>query len=369
MLRRLWRSVLMAGVVASAGALAPIGVSATAAAATCDTNAADVVEAGWSAPQVAPNGSLAAGASATVTLTAYNMSGQCVAGASVGLYFTPTSGGGTATTATAVCPYGRLTPNWEACTADGNGQVTIWYTTPSMLPNGGTESIEAKVGSQVQLQLSYTYGALAVTASTITAAEGGPFSGTVATLTERDFARPPSLTAAVAWGDGSATSPGIIGGSGAVDAYLVSGSHTYAEESPSVGYPTQITVSGPNAPTVTGSGTAAVSDAPLTATAVAVAGRPKTALTDVPVATFTDADVNGAVTDYTALIDWGDGASTAGTVTTTSGGFVVLGSHTYARHGTYTTTVAVTDVGGATTQTSGTATIGSTDRGAKHVHP
>lgn len=369
MLRRPRCSVLIVAAVASAGALAPIGVSATAAAATCDTTAADAVEAGWGAPQVAPNGSLAAGTSATVTVTAYNGSGQCVAGAGVGLYFAPSSGGGTATTATTACPYGRLTPNWETCTTDGNGQVTIWYTTPSALPNGGTESIEAKVGSQSPPQVSYTYGALALTPSTITASEGGPFSRTVATFTERDFASPPSLTAAVAWGDSSATSPGTIGGSGAANAYLVSGSHTYNEESPAGGYPIQITVSGPNAPTVTASGTATVSDAALSAAAVALTGKPKTALTDVPIATFTDADPNGTVTDYAALIDWGDGTSNAGTVTTTTNGFTVLGSHTYASHGTYTTTVTVTDVGAATTQTSGTATIGSGGGGSKSRHP
>jgi hypothetical protein len=369
MLRRPYRSVLIAAAVASAAALAPIGVTTTAAAVTCDTNPGDAVEAGWSAPQIAPNGSLAAGTSATVTVTAYNTSGQCVAGAAVALYFAPTPGGGTATTATTACPYGRLTPNWETCTTDGNGQVTTWYTTPSTLPNGGIESIQAKVGSQTPPQASYTYGALAVSMSAITATEGSPFSGTVATVTERDFASPPSLTAVVDWGDNSATSAGSVGGSASANANLVSAAHTYLEESPSGGYPTNITVSGSNAPTVTASGTATAADAALSATAVAVTGKPKTALTDVPVATFTDADPNGTGTDYSAVIDWGDGTSSAGTISA-GNGFTVSGSHTYASHGTYTTTVTVSDVGGAGSQASGTATIGSSSGGgAKRLHP
>ena len=41
-------------------------------------------------------------------------------------------------------------------------------------------------------------------------------------------------------------------------------------------------------------------------------------------------------TEFTALINWGDGTSSAGTVTGASGAYAVSGSHTYAEEGTDT---------------------------------
>jgi hypothetical protein len=44
-----------------------------------------------------------------------------------------------------------------------------------------------------------------------------------------------------------------------------------------------------------------------------------------PVATFTDANPDGTVSQFAATINWRDGASTAGTVSAGSGEFVVSG--------------------------------------------
>ena len=95
------------------------------------------------------------------------------------------------------------------------------------------------------------------------------------------------------------------------------------------------------------SGSIAV-EAPLTAQGVTVDTTEGTTLTGT-VATFTDADPNGAVGDYTATIVWGDGATTSGTITTASGGgFEVTGSYAYAEEGTQSITVTVLDEGGST---------------------
>ena len=77
------------------------------------------------------------------------------------------------------------------------------------------------------------------------------------------------------------------------------------------------------------------------------------------VATFTDADPNGVVSDYTASISWGDGSSSAaGTVSAAAGGgFEVKGSHTYAASGQYTTSVTINDVGGAKATATGSADV------------
>jgi Fibronectin type III domain len=100
------------------------------------------------------------------------------------------------------------------------------------------------------------------------------------------------------------------------------------------------------------------SDAPLSATGKSVNGTAGAKLS-ATVATFTDADPNGVVSEYTASINWGDGtASTTGTISaTTGGGFEVKGSHTYAAAGQYTITVKINDVGGAKATATSSADI------------
>jgi hypothetical protein len=85
-------------------------------------------------------------------------------------------------------------------------------------------------------------------------------------------------------------------------------------------------------------------EAPISAQGVpvsAVEGNPFTAA----VATVTDPDPNSTASEYSATIDWGDGTSSAGTLSGSTGGpFTVSGSHTYVEEGTYTVTVLVVDV-------------------------
>jgi len=78
------------------------------------------------------------------------------------------------------------------------------------------------------------------------------------------------------------------------------------------------------------------------------------------VATFTDTEVLASASQYAALIEWGDGTKSAGTITGLGGSFSVGGSHVYAEEGSYTVKVLITDLdeasNGATT--TSTATIG-----------
>src|SRR5205823_14397087 len=88
----------------------------------------------------------------------------------------------------------------------------------------------------------------------------------------------------------------------------------------------------------------------------ATAGPPVTAR----LLTFKDADPNGVVADYTASISWGDGHTSSGTLTVnSSGGFDVSGTNTYARTGTYTTKVLISDAGGSNVSARTTATVGA----------
>ena len=75
-------------------------------------------------------------------------------------------------------------------------------------------------------------------------------------------------------------------------------------------------------------------------------------------ATFTDPESNQT---HTAVIDWGDGATSVGVVSESAGSGTVTGSHVYADNGSYTITVSVTDNGtpAATGSSTSTATIGN----------
>jgi streptogramin lyase len=82
------------------------------------------------------------------------------------------------------------------------------------------------------------------------------------------------------------------------------------------------------------------------------------------VASFTDADPAGGVGSYAALIAWGDGQHSTGTITAAGNGqFFVRGQHSYAAPGMYTLTVAITDqdnghdVGGNTASAQGFANV------------
>src|SRR5206468_12392320 len=53
------------------------------------------------------------------------------------------------------------------------------------------------------------------------------------------------------------------------------------------------------------------------------------------------------LSDFTVAITWGDGGSSAGTVTANGGGlFTITGNYTYAEEGNYSISVLITDVGG-----------------------
>src|SRR5205814_674378 len=58
-------------------------------------------------------------------------------------------------------------------------------------------------------------------------------------------------------------------------------------------------------------------------------------------ATFTDPGGAEPLSDYTASVAWGDGQTSAGTISVSGGAFTVVGGHTYAEEGKYTATVTV----------------------------
>jgi predicted alpha-1,2-mannosidase len=75
-----------------------------------------------------------------------------------------------------------------------------------------------------------------------------------------------------------------------------------------------------------------------------------------PIASVTDPDTSAAA--LTATVDWGDGNTSAGTLTGSGGQYTVTAQHSYAAAGTYRVTVTATDPGGLTVvASSSTATV------------
>ena len=178
----------------------------------------------------------------------------------------------------------------------------------------------------------------------MTAVEGQSFTGDVA-----DIAGCGLSGAAIDWGDGTPRS------SGSADGSAVRGTHTYAEAGTyggTVSY-TCFQFSGVQ----TAHFQAVVSDGALTSAGADRSGVAGQSLSAV-LAHVSDANPGAAAGDFTAQIQWGDGASTAGTVSAAAGGgFDVAGAHTYGTAGSFTVTTTISDVGGTTTTASATARI------------
>jgi hypothetical protein len=339
-------------------AVVPSAQSTYSYALLCDTGAA-VTSLSIKSTPLASAGSLASGGSAPFDVLAKDSTGNCVSAATVYLNF---SGPGTAVASTAAkCGTGSTLPStYVACTTDQYGVVHGVFGTPSPLPNGGQAVLGATAdpvnASAATAASSYTYGSLSVAVSSVRAVEGQQFSGVVGTLSVQNVPNPTSLAVSITWGDGTSSSGAVVATPSAL--YNITGTHTYAEEqvAGTNGYPLSVTVGSSSGPSTTGQGVASVSDAPLTASGTNFTARVRKQFSGV-VASFSDGDPLGTVPDYTASISWGDGTSSAGTISAVSNGFTVAGSHTYRSKGSFAVTTRISDVGGATASASAVGSV------------
>lgn len=190
--------------------------------------------------------------------------------------------------------------------------------------------------------------------------EGVSFTAPVATVSDGDIPAGGDLTATINWGDGSPAVTGtLVPVNGQPGHFTVSGTHTYTDEG---AFRLSVTIVDADSGSTSAAGAITVADAPLTASpASALTGTESTTDTapvSGTVATFTDANPAASLSDFTATIAWGDGTTSAGTISGPSNGtFSVAGAHSYAEDGTYTITVSINDDGGSTATATTSANI------------
>ena len=147
-------------------------------------------------------------------------------------------------------------------------------------------------------------------------------------------------SATINWGDGS-SSPGTIAYNASTGVFTVTGTHTYAEEGSNV---SSVTIQHDGSAAVTVSSTVNVADPAVAFAAGSGLSAAEGAAAGFVMGSFTDPAGAEAVGDYQASINWGDGSTSAGSITfdPATGTFTVSGTHSYAEEGSYGPLVTVT---------------------------
>jgi hypothetical protein len=237
---------------------------------------------------------------------------------------------------------------------DGSNPFTLRFADSGGFCEHTTSPLTAFGGCNFCVDLAISEPPITASGVNFSAIEGKAFDGTVATFTAGDpLATSADFSASINWGDGG-SSTGTVSASGT--GFAVSGGHTYADEGP---YQVNVTI-------------AEIADASNSAVAHSVASVGDAAISASPAceatslrsynghtATFSDAaGAYGTAADFSATISWGDGTSTAGTISTLGGGdYAVGGVHGYATVGRFTIATSIKDVGGSVASTS-CSTIG-----------
>jgi hypothetical protein len=253
----------------------------------------------------------------------------------------------------ATIDWGDSTSTSAGTVTGGSGSFTVSGSHTYAEEGAHTATItitDTSDGNTTTVNSPVTVADAALTAGTLTLSGGvegaSPGSASFTFTDANPGATASDFTASCDWGDGSSPSSGSVSGSGSGPYTVDCGAHTYAEEGNKT---VTVTVTDDGGSTTSASGSVSVADAALTAVCAAAPNSPQAFSGNT--ATFTDADVNGIVTDYSATINWGDSSTTtAGTITggPGTGPYTVSGSHLYLSTGPFTITTTINDVGGST---------------------
>jgi hypothetical protein len=224
-------------------------------------------------------------------------------------------------------------------TDEGNYTITVTLT------DGTPTTATASISSSSAVADSDKLVAHGATAQAI---EGSTISGTVATFKDSNSTAPASdFTAVIDWGDGS-TATGTLSGTGT---FSVTGAHTYTDDG-SFTITVTLTEDAPGSASAASTATATILDPGQLRMAAPAFSPIENQTFSGTVTVFADSFVGNSASDFTALINWGDGSSSTGTVVGSGGLFAVLGTHTYAQEAPRTVVVSVSDPGAATVTAS-----------------
>ena len=262
---------------------------------------------------------------------------------------------------------------------DANGNPTFYITGTHTYNATGTYSISATVSAPGGSSMTTTNPSTVNVFGAPLIAQSAPISGTqgqglpgdtvVATFSDPAAVTDPAAFAkgtqvSVNWGDGTGADSNAVvtplqgqsANSGAV--FQITDTHTYQSIS-DVFQAYQVAVS-----IVTPDGGAAVvtdlalmevpvlTDQPLAVPAVAGSAL------SVPLATIHTGNAQTSAADFSASIQWGDGQSSTGTLEPDGqGSIAVMGSHTYAKSGSFPIAITVSDQQGNTITDTQTATV------------
>jgi hypothetical protein len=229
-----------------------------------------------------------------------------------------------------------------------------WAPFRTGLPNVQVKSLALNIATNILAAGTYGRGAfetqetdiLQVNLTPPAFTEGQPsVNAQVGTFVDIAGADPiGNYSATIDWGDGT-TTPGTVT-SDNKNGFILSGSHTYAEEGK---YTFNVVLKDSDLAASNKSVAINVADAPLTATGTAsITSSEGLSIPVTTLATFTDSDPMGTLLDYTAIVSWGDGTSSNATITADpSGGWDVMAGHTFVEGGNSGISVTISDAGGA----------------------
>jgi RHS repeat-associated protein len=154
-------------------------------------------------------------------------------------------------------------------------------------------------------------------------------------------------SATIDWGDGTTTTIPVTM---ANDSATLHSTNTWSQDG---SYSVVVTVTDGNMVTTSATTTAVISNAAPQLEAMDPIHVNEGEVVNVTT-NFTDP---GTDDQHEALIDWGDGSSSAGSVSFNDGNGIVTGNHTYSDGGQYTITISLSDDGGGSARTSTSASV------------
>jgi uncharacterized repeat protein (TIGR01451 family) len=222
----------------------------------------------------------------------------------------------------------------------GNNSATVTGSIVNNNPNADLSVSVSGPGSSTEGN-SVTY--------TVTVTNAGPSSATSTVLTDTLGSILNFQSATTTQGTFSASGGvvtftiGTIASGGTVTATVTA----QAIEDGSTSNSASVTSSSPDPNTGNNSGSVTTSVAEGSISVSAPIRTRSITLTNFQVATFTHASAVEPTSAFSATINWGDGTSSAGTISLSGSTYVVRGSHTYSGGGRHTISTTVVEVGQA----------------------